>query len=357
MRNRTTVIVAIIVLLAASILACAGPSPEATPTPAGPAPTPTATAVPPTPTPEMNEPNYSSDTLALSLWYPETWIYEDMPDAVAFASSRSLLDSDEWETGAAFAIMLGELESGETMKELILEMLEQSYLDELETSDLEPVGIGDQRGVITNLEAAPRDTSMEIKGFVAGVEHNRIAYMFMGICVKEDWSEFEDILEAMLASVRFSEPAGTYTSQDLGLKMWYPEDWVLEEEYDQIIFATSQDVIDTGDLESAAALMVRVASLGDASLEEWFEEEAALFTFDSGGPTGGISPHEVVGLEGLILEMEGVPTGSDSEIKGYVVGLEHEGWGYMFLAVSSVDEWTEYAPILDEMLSSLEFTE
>lgn len=318
---------------------------------------PTATPVPPTPTPEVYEPNYSSDTLGLSLWYPETWIYEEMPEAVAFASSPSLLDTEEWETGAAFAVMLGELEAGETMKELILEMLEQSYLDELETSDLEPVGIGDQRGVITHLEAAPRDTSMEIKGFVAGVEHNRIAYMFMGISVKEDWPEVGDTLEAMLASVCFSEPTGTYTSQDLGLKMWYPEGWVLEEEYDQIIIATSHDVIDTGNLESGAALMVRVASLGDASLEEWFKEEAALFTFETGGPTSDIGPYSVAGLEGLILELEGVPTGSDTEVKGFVVALEHEGQGYMFLAVSAVDEWTEYAPILDEMLASLGFTE
>jgi hypothetical protein len=357
MRNRASAIVAIIVLLAVSILACAGPSPEATPTPAGPTHVPTPTLVPLTPTPEVNEPNYSSDTLALSLWYPETWIYEDMPEAVAFASSPSLLDNEEWETGAAFAVLLGELESGETMKELILELLEQSYLDEMETSELEPVGIGDQRGVITNLEATPRGTSMAIKGFVAGVEHNRIAYMFMGISVKEDWPEFGDTLEAMLASVRFSEPAGTYTSQDLGLKMWYPEDWVLEEEYDQIVFATSHDVIDTGDLESGAALMVRSSSLGDAGLEEWFGEEAMLFTFDTGGPTSDISPQNIAGQEGLIFELEGIPTGTDSEIKGFVAALEHEDWGYLFLGVAAVDEWEDYAPTLEEMLNSLEFIE
>jgi hypothetical protein len=37
--------------------------------------------------------------------------------------------------------------------------------------------------------------------------------------------------------------------------------------------------------------------------------------------------------------------------------VEHEGRGHMLLAVASVDEWTEYAPILDEMINSLEFTE
>jgi hypothetical protein len=318
---------------------------------------PTPTAVPPTPTPEVNEPNYSSASLALSLWYPETWVQEEMPEAVAFASSATLLGSEEWETGAAFAVLLGELESGQTMKELILELVEQSYFDEVETSELEPVGIGDQRGVITNLEATPMDSSVEIKGFVAGVEHNRIAYMFMGISVKEDWPEFGDTLEAMLRSVCFSEPAGTYTSQDLGLKMWYPEDWVLEEDYDQIVFATSHDVIDTGNLEGGAALMVRASSLGDACLEDWFAEEALAFTFDAGGPTSDVSPKNIAGHDGLTFELEGVPTGSDSEIKGFVAALDHEEWGYIFLGVAAVDEWTDYDPTLQEMLDNIQFIE
>jgi hypothetical protein len=350
---------AFVVLLCASILACAGPSPEPTPTPlpTTSAPVPTLTPVPPTPTPELKEPNYSSDSLALSLWYPETWVHEEMPDAVAFASSATLISSEEWETGAAFAVLLAELESGQTMKELIQELLEQSAFDEVQTSELQPVGIGDQRGVITNLEATPMDSSVDIKGFVAGVEHNRLAYMFMGISVKEDWPEFGDTLEAMLRSVRFSEPAGTYTNQDLGLKIWYPEDWVLQEDYDQVVFATSHDLIDTGNLETGAALMITGSSLGDACLEDWFAEEAASFTFDTGGPTSDISPQNIAGQEGLIFELEGVPTGSDSEIKGFVAALEHEDWGYIFLGVAAVDEWADYAPTLDEMMSSVEFTE
>lgn len=359
MRHRASVIVAIIAVLAASVLACAGPSPEPTPTPPPSAPTstPTPTSLPPAPTPEAKEPNYSSTSLPLSLWYPETWAHEEMPDAVVFASSAGLLSAEDWSTGAAFAIFGAEFEEGQTIKDLIRQLLDESLLDEVATTDLQPIGIGDDRGVITSFEATPTDTSFELKGFVAGVEHNRQGYLFMGISVKEDWPEFGDTLEAMLRSVRFSDPAGTFTSEDLGLKIWYPEDWVLEEDNDQIVFATSRDVIDTGNLRTGAALMVRASSLGDACLEDWFEEEATLFTFDPGGPTSDISPQDIAGRDGLTFEMQGVPSGADSEIRGFAAAVEYEGWGYIFLGVAAVDEWTDYAPTLEEMLDSIEFLE
>jgi hypothetical protein len=357
--HRMALFAAIVVLLCSSILACTGPGhgPTATPPPSEPTSIPTPTPVPPTPTTEVKEPTYSSDLLGLSLWYPDTWIHEEMTDGVAFASSATLMSGDDWETGAAFAIFVNELEEEQTIKELIQQLLDESYLEDVATTELQPTSIGDDRGVITSLEATPTESSFDLKGFVAGIEHNRLAYLFMGISVKEDWTEYQETLDAMLRSVRFIESEGTYISEDLGLKIWYPEGWVMEEEYDQIVFATSHDVIDTGNLQSGAALMVRTSSLGDARLEDWFEEGTTLLTFDSGGPTSDISPQNIAGYDGLILELEGVPSGADSEIKGFVAALEHEDRGYLFLGVAAVDEWTDYAPTLNEMLDSLEFIE
>jgi hypothetical protein len=358
--HRMALFVAVVVLLSFSILACSGtgpsPEPTGTPPPSEPTPVPTPTAIPPTPTPELKEPNYFSDALGISLWYPETWVQEEMSDAVAFASSASLWD-DNWETGAALAVFVMEFEEGQTTKEAIQQLLDESYLEDVETSEFEPISIGDDRGVITSLEAKPMDTSFELKGFMAGVEHNRLAYVFMGISVKGDWAEYGETLDAMLRSVRFTEPEGTYTSEDLGLKIWYPEGWGMEEDRDQIVFATSEDVINTGDLEAGAAFMIRSSSMRDVLLEDWFEEEATLFTFDSGGPTSDVGPQKVAGYDGLTFELEGVPSGTDTEIKGFVAAVEYEGWGYLFLAVAAVDEWADYGPILDEMLSSVEFVE
>jgi hypothetical protein len=357
MRHRTMVIVAIITLLAVTVLACAGPSPDPTPPPSEPTSTPTPTPVPPTLTPDVPESNYTSTPLALSLWYPDAWIHEEGPDAELFASSAALMSGNDWDTGAAFAILGQEIEEGQTIKEVIREFLDESAWVEITTTEFEPISIGDDRGVITSLEATPMDVSFDLKGFLAGVEHNRLGYVFMGISVADDWPEFGDTLDAMLRSVRFSDPEGTYTSEDLGFKIWYPEDWVLEEDYDQIIFATSLDLIDTGDLEAGAALMIRASSLGDDCLEDWFEEETTSFTFDAGGPTSDITEQTIGGRDGLIFELEGVPTGADTEIKGFVAAVEYEGWGYILLGVAVTDEWTDYAPTLEEMLDSIDFLE
>jgi len=326
MRCRAGAAVALVTLLAVAIVACAGPGQEPTPTPPPPTatPIPTPTAVPPTPTPEVKEPKYSSASLALSLWYPETWIHEDMQDAVAFASSSALMSSEDWDTGAAFSLMLGELEDGQTIKELIGQQLEASAFEAVETTELEPVAIGDVRGVITNLEATPMGASTTIKGFVAGVEHNRRAYLFMGLSVKDDWPEFGETLEAMLRSVRFTEPEGTFTSEDLGLKLWYPEGWILEEEYDQVIFATSRDLIDSGELPTGAALMIKRSSLGDACLKDWFLEELEALAFDEGGLTSDMAPRVVARQECLIIDLEGRPSGADTRVAGFVAAVAYE---------------------------------
>ncbi|HUW95535.1 MAG TPA: hypothetical protein VMW58_07085 [Anaerolineae bacterium] len=351
MRNRAGATVAIILLLAVSILACVGSRPEPAPT----TPSPIGTPVPSTPTPETSAPNYSNSTLGLSLWYPDIWLLEEMPDLVAFASSSTLMSGEDWETGAAFAIMVGEMESGQTVKELIQQLLEESAFDDVKTTELQPVSIGENRGVITNLEATPVGTSFQVKGFVAAVEHNRRAYMFMGISVKEDWAEYGGTLEAMLRSVRFSEPSGIFTSEDLGLKMWYPEDWVLEEEHDQVVFATSYDLIDSGNLQTGAALMVTGSSLGDVFLEDWFEEELEALTFDQGGLTSDVAPRVIASQQGLIIDLEGRPSGADSSVTGFVAGAAYDGWGYLFLAFTAEDEWTQYAPTLERMLDSVQF--
>jgi len=359
MRCRAGAAVALVTLLAVAIVACAGPGQEPTPTPPPPTatPIPTPTAVPPTPTPEVKEPNYSSASLALSLWYPETWLFEDMPDAVAFASSSALMSSEDWDTGAAFAVMLEELEDGQTLKDLIRQQLEASAFEGVETAELEPVAIGDVRGVVTHLEATPIGASTTIKGFVAGVEHNRRAYLFVGVSVKDDWPEFGQTLAAMLCSVSFTEPEGTFSSEDLGLKMWCPEDWVLQEEDDQVIFATSRDLIDSGELPTGAALMIKRSSLGDASLVDWFKEELEALTFDEGGINSDMAYRAVAGQEGLIVDLWGVPGGAASTVMGFAVAVAREDWGYLLVGLTAVDEWPQYRPTLEQMLDSVQFVE
>jgi len=357
MRNRMAAIVAIVVLLSSSILACAGPSLEPTPTlpPPTATPVPTPTPIPPTPTPEVREPNYSNSILGLSIWYPETWISEEMPDMVAFATSSELMSGDDWETGAAFAIIGAQMEGGESIEDLIQQFLDQSSFDDIKTTELQPVSIGDESGLITDYEATPMDATARVKGFMAGAEHNRFGYVFMGISIEEDWPEFGAILQDMLRSVSFTDPSGTFTSQDLGLKMWYPEDWIIEEGRDQVIFATSHSLIDTGNLETGAGFLVTGSSRGGAGLVDWFEEELQALAFDEGGPSSDMAPRIIASQDGLIIDLDGLPSGSDTPVVGFAAAAAYDGWGYLFLAVTAEDEWQEYGPTLEEMLDSVEF--
>jgi hypothetical protein len=274
---------------------------------------------------------------------------------VAFASSSALMSGEDWETGAAFAIMLGDIESGQTIKELIQQLIDESALDEVKTTDPRPVTIGQDRGVITDLEASPTGTSFQVKGFVAAAEHNHRAYMFMGLSVLEDWVEYGGTLEAMLRSVRFTEPEGTYSSQDLGLKIWCPEDWIIQEEHDQLVIATSHDLIDTGNLENGAALILRGSSLGDTSLVDWFEEELKALTFDEGGINSDMAYRTVAGQEGLIVDLWGVPSGGANTVMGFAVAVAHGDQGYLMVGISAEDDWSQYRPTLEEMLDSVQF--
>jgi hypothetical protein len=281
-----------------------------------------------------------------------------MEDGVGFASSSELIFTEDWDTGAAFAVMLGELEEGETIKELVRKLVEESAFEAVETTELQPLTIGDGRGVITDLEATPMGASIIIRGFVAGVEYNRRAYLFLGLAVKDVWPEFGDTLEAMLGSVRFTEPEGTFTSEDLGLKMWYPEDWILQEEDDQVICATSRELIDSGELPAGAALLIKRSSLGeDCLLKDWFLEELEALTFDEGGINSDMAYRTVAGQEGLIVDLWGLPGGATTYVVGFAVAVAHEEWGYIIVGISAEDDWSQYHPTLVEMLDSVQFME
>jgi hypothetical protein len=353
MPNRTLMTGVILALLAVYVVACAAPIPE--PSPTAPPPTPTATPVPATPTPETREPNYSSDSLALSLWYPETWSYEDMPDAAVFASSRELISSEDWHSGAAFAALCGELEDEQTIKDLLRQTVEASAFEQLDMTELEPSAIGGARGVITNIEATTLDASAVVKGFVAGVEYNGRAYLFMGLSVKDDWPEFGQTLEAMLHSIRFTEPEGTFTSEELDLRLWYPDGWIVEEEYDQVLFATSTELIESGELRKGAVLFIRRASLDDICLKDWFLAELEALTFDEGGINSDMAYRTVADQEGLIVDLWGVPSGSSSTVTGFAVAIEHDESGYLIVGISADNEWSQYYPTLEKMLDSVQF--
>ena len=90
---------------------------------------------------------------------------------------------------------------------------------------------------------------------------------------------------------------------------------------------------------------------------DWFEEELQALAFDEGGPSSDMAPRTIAGQDGLIIDLDGLPSGSDTPVVGFAAAVGYDGWGYLFLGVTADDEWQEYGPTLEEMLDSVEFTE
>ncbi len=301
------------------------------------------------------DPNYTHASLPLSIWHPEDWVYEEAEDGVIFGTSEALISGEALETGAAMAIMRESLEDEETIKDLAQTTLENLYFEELRTSDPQPHSVGDQRGIIINLEGTPEEASVPFRGILAVIQRGDWGYVFLGVSVVDDWSEYGETLEKMLRSVVFEAVENVYSSDTLGLRIWFPENWVYEDDRDQIIFASSAGLFESGDLESGAAMLVSGSSLPDVSLEEWFEGQTTDFDFEDGGPTSDIETRTIGGQSGLIFTMEGIPVGSETPVKGFIAAVEYADWGYIFLGVAVVDEWAQYGPVLEEMLCRVEF--
>lgn len=128
-----------------------------------------------------------------------------------------------------------------------------------------------------------------------------------------------------------------------------------EEDDDRVIFVSSEGILQSGKLETGAAMLVSTSSLQEASLKEWFEDQVAEFDFESGGPAMEITPRTVRGRRVLIFALEAIPTHSETLVRGFMAATDLRDCGYFFISARVADEWPEYGPALEEMLGSIQF--
>lgn len=147
-----------------------------------------------------------------------------------------------------------------------------------------------------------------------------------------------------------------YTNIAMGLSMWYPEDWWHEGDEEQVTFATSHDLLRT-EQKSGALMLVRRLSLDDQSLEEWYENEEPLQSSPERWEISDPRPHSIGGQAGFIVTFEGTHPYVDLAVKGFLAGAEYDSWGYVFFAISALDEWPEHGPDLESILHSVQFSE
>lgn len=147
----------------------------------------------------------------------------------------------------------------------------------------------------------------------------------------------------------------TYTNASLGFSMRYLEDWVYEEDEEQVIFATSQQVIEGDEMETGAAMLVMAQDLEGETIEDVVETVTSLVLSGEDIQRRDPEPRAIGGLDGTITTFEGTPEGAEVPMRGFLAAVEYEGWGYFFFGVSVSDEWPEYGSDLEAMLDSVGF--
>jgi hypothetical protein len=155
------------------------------------------------------------------------------------------------------------------------------------------------------------------------------------------------------------EVSTAYTNASLGFSIWYPEDWIYEEEVGEeggeVTFATSQEFIEGGEVETGAGMMVMAYDLTGETIEDTFEFFASLLS-DENVEVSDQESRTVGGQDGIIVTFEGTPEGSEAGVRGFLAGVEYEDWGYLFMGVSVLNEWDEHGADLQAILDSVRFT-
>lgn len=161
-----------------------------------------------------------------------------------------------------------------------------------------------------------------------------------------------------------SEAAGpNYINPSWGLAMSYPEDWVMAQQgRNDVFFGTSQEAAMAGEGELVEGAQFQIiaapmASLGAESIEVFFDSVVSQLGAPASMGVSSVSPHTVGGEPGLFVWFEGVPEGGVVPVAGYAAATERDGWGYLFIAGTILDESAEHGPVLEAMLESVEFTE
>jgi hypothetical protein len=185
---------------------------------------PTPSSVPGTPLPEAAQPNYSSPDLGLSMWYPDRWIYEQKGAETLFASSQETIGEIDEEglmgvEGGEFVLVTRvDLEGGLSVGDVVetfAELLASG--EQMERGDPQLQIVGGQSGVILFWEGTPPGSEVPVSGFVAAVEREDSAYVFLGTAPYTGevvgQPSFDQLREAMLDSVQFVAPSAPTSTE------------------------------------------------------------------------------------------------------------------------------------------------
>lgn len=153
----------------------------------------------------------------------------------------------------------------------------------------------------------------------------------------------------------------TYQSQDLGVSLRYPGEWLVEEDASsrQVVFALEQADLRVTEFLSGTSLAVFVSPA-----DEWGVETAeqvlqqtgqALSQTFAAVQLGEIQPYTIGGQDGTWMTIKG-EFGREVQLEGWLAAVVAYDHVYAFAAAAPLDEWPEYQPTLQAMLDSVELS-
>jgi hypothetical protein len=148
-----------------------------------------------------------------------------------------------------------------------------------------------------------------------------------------------------------------YNSPILGLSLSYPADWLARETQNGVVFGTSEEVIAGGELTSGAGLTIEVGPLPNAEWED-FEDLALSRASVFASEEMQISEPQPVGVQGergALVALQGTPGFFTTKLQGFVVTTAHEDRSYVFVGVSTAEEWAAHQLDLEAIVDSVQF--
>jgi hypothetical protein len=152
-----------------------------------------------------------------------------------------------------------------------------------------------------------------------------------------------------------------YQSQDLGVSLSYPAEWLFAEDASlrQVVFASEQADLRVIEFLSGTSLAVFVSPA-----DEWGVETAEQVLQQTGQTLsqtftavqlGEIQPYTIGGQDGKWMTIKG-EFGPEVQLEGWLAAVVAYGHVYTFAGAAPLDEWPEYQPTLQAMLDSVELS-
>ncbi len=149
----------------------------------------------------------------------------------------------------------------------------------------------------------------------------------------------------------------SYVRPILGISLTFPQDWLLRETKDGVVFGTSERVIAGGELTEGAGLSVSVDPLPNAqweNVEELCASRASVFRSER-MEIGEAQGRHIGGRPGAIVNLRGIPGLGETPIRGLVAVTVWGDRAYTFVAVAVEHEWDTHVASLEATIESVQF--